>query len=332
MKHLTLFKKQFDDAFNSYLDSKVILFNKIDPHGGEMTECIQEFVGYGGKRFRPALFHFAYESFSKTKDTDSLKFSFIFELFHTFALIHDDIIDNARLRRGNQTVHLKSGLAMGILAGDFALTLADELFVDIIFSSHLSPSIKKQSIALYNQYKQELLIGQYLDSKHFGSSEKIMLLKTAQYSFTHPVLFGLLFAGLTQKEVNFWETFMTDLGMLFQLKDDYEGIMGNEKKMGKSATSDTEEGKNTIIVELFKKKANKQELARFHSFFGKHGMTNEDVNWYKNKIQEKLIDIEIKSRISSSCKKLFQELQTTLGVQTDLHILAQEILDHIQMI
>ncbi|MBI4973350.1 polyprenyl synthetase family protein [Candidatus Roizmanbacteria bacterium] len=332
MKHLKVFKKEFDTALHSYLDGKSQFFNKTVPHGGEMIECIQEFIRYGGKRFRPALFHYAYESFSKTNDLNSIQFSFIFELFQSFVLIHDDIIDHAKLRRGNPTIHAKYGMEMGILAGDFALTLADELFMDIIYASNFSQSIKKPSINLYNQYKQELLIGQYLDSKHLGSPEKIMLLKTAQYSFARPVVFGLLLASVSKEIIKKWEAWMTKAGITFQLMDDYEGVMGNESKTGKSVSSDTEEGKNTLIVELFKKKANKRELDRFHSFFGKHSMTKEDVNWYKNKIQEKLIDIEIKSRISSSCKELLQELHTTLGAHTDLHILAQEILDHIQMI
>ena len=138
--------------------------------------------------------------------------------------------------------------------------------MDIIFTSPISESIKKQSITLYNKYKQELLIGQYLDSKHLGSPEKIMLLKTAQYSFARPVEFGLLLADVPQKVIRKWETWMTKAGMAFQLRDDFEGIMGDEIKEGKSVVSDTEEGKNTFIVRLFKEKANKQEQERFYSF------------------------------------------------------------------
>ena len=332
MKHLPEFKKQFDTALFSYLDLKSKMLKKIDPHGGEMIECIKEFISNGGKRFRPALFYFSFNSFNKKKSIDVLEFSFIFELFHTFALIHDDIIDNAKLRRGNPTVHTKHGREMGILSGDFALTLADELFIDIIFSSPISPSIKKQSITLYSQYKQELLIGQYLDSKHLSSLEKIMFLKTAQYSFARPVVLGLLLAGSPNKTIKKWETWMTRAGMVFQLRDDYEGVMGNEEREGKSVISDTEEGKNTLIVELFNKKINKQELERFNSFFGKQNLKTEDFLWYKDKIIEKKIDTEIRSQISNSCKELHQDLLTTFGTQTALHHLVQEILEYIQVI
>lgn len=332
MRRLDVFKKQFNPSLSSYLDSKIKALNKIDFHGGEMATCIKEFIDYGGKRFRPALFYFAYESFHREKNIDPLKFSFIFELFHAFALIHDDIIDNARMRRGHPTIHIKYGMETGILSGDFAFTLADELFMDIIFTSPISQSIRKQSIALYNKYKQELLIGQYLDSKHLGSLEKIMLLKTAQYSFARPVIFGLLLAGSPKKNIKKWETWMTKAGIAFQLRDDFKGIMGDELKEGKSVLSDTEEGKNTHIVELFKKNANKQELERLSSFFGKQGITNEDISWYKDKIIEKKIDVTIKSQVSNSCMELHQELLKTLGPQTNLHILAEEILEYIQMI
>lgn len=332
MKHLAIFRKQFDEAIYSYLKTKSKDYIRVDPHGGDMAKCIIEFMEYGGKRLRPALFYSTYQSYSKEKNIDPLKFSFIFELFHTFVLIHDDIIDHAELRRGNQTVHVKHGLEMGILAGDFALTLADGLFMEIIYSSSIPQSTKNQSIAFYNKYKQELLIGQYLDSKHLSASDKIMLLKTAQYSFTRPVVFGLLLAGSPQEFIKKWETWMTKAGIIFQLKDDYDGVMGNEVKTGKSAISDTEEGKNTLIVELFIKTASKDELTRFNSFFGKHSITNEDINWYRNTIMEKEIDIKIKSKINDSCRELHQELLSSLGPQTPLHILTQEILEYIQMI
>lgn len=332
MKYLPEFKKQFDAALFSYLDLKAKALKEIDPHGGEIVECIKEFISNGGKRFRPALFYYSYNSFNKKKIIDPLRFSFIFELFHTFALIHDDIIDKAPLRRGHPTVHLKHGMEMGILAGDLALTLADEIFTDIIFSSKLNAQEKKQITGLFNKYKQELLIGQYLDSKHLGSPQKIMLLKTAQYSFARPVLFGLLLAGASQEKLIQWEVWMTALGIVFQLKDDYEGVMGDAKQTGKSITSDTEEGKHTSIVELFEKRGTVEDLHKFRSFFGKQNLSAENFNWYKNKIKEKGIDSDTQSEIKNTCQRLRGELSEKMGTQTALHKLAGEILVRIQMI
>ncbi|PIY68997.1 hypothetical protein COY90_02915 [Candidatus Roizmanbacteria bacterium CG_4_10_14_0_8_um_filter_39_9] len=332
MKYLPEFKKQFDTALFSYLDLKAKTLKEIDPHGGEMVECIKEFISNGGKRFRPALFYFSFNSFNKKKSIDILKFSFIFELFHTFALIHDDIIDNAHLRRGNPTVHVKYGMEMGVLAGDFVLTLADELFMDIVFSFKLKAQEKKRITDLFNKYKQELLIGQYLDSKHLSSPQKIMLLKTAQYSFVCPVLFGLLLAGASQEKLVQWEEWMTGLGMVFQLKDDYEGVMGDDKKTGKSVASDTEEGKNTLIVELFKEKADRKELEKFQTFFGKHILTAVNFDWYKRVIQKKGIDSDIRLLIQNKCKDLNETLSENLGTQTALHKLSLEILERIQVI
>lgn len=221
---------------------------------------------------------------------------------------------------------------MGVLAGDFVLTLADELFTDIIFSSKLKAAEKKHITVLFNQYKQELLVGQYLDSKHLATPSKIMLLKTSQYSFARPVLFGLLLAGSSQEKLAQWEKWMTGLGMAFQLKDDYEGVMGDDKQTGKSVKSDTEEGKNTLIVELFKKKADGQELKKFQSFFGKHNLTTENFIWYKNVIREKGIDADIQSQIQNRCNDLSKDLSENLGRQTAQHKLVREILERIQMI
>ena len=124
---------------------------------------------------RPAIFYYAFLSYASQNSTKVLKLSFIFELFHSFALIHDDIIDNSDLRRGKPTVHKKYDLSTAILAGDLALMLADE-----IFSQEIT---KLQIINLYNEFKQELVIGEYLDTIRIDDVNKIMELKTARYSF-----------------------------------------------------------------------------------------------------------------------------------------------------
>jgi len=123
--------------------------------------------------------------------------SFIFELFHSFALIHDDIIDNSDLRRGKPTVHKKYDLSTAILAGDLALMLADE-----IFSQEIN---KRKIIDLYNEFKQELLIGEYLDVAKIDNVNKIMELKTARYSLVKPAMIAFDLNQINKKEVERWE-------------------------------------------------------------------------------------------------------------------------------
>jgi len=193
MNLLLNFKKQFDKEINIYLDKKIKLTEKIDEKGKDLFEVIKEFINNGGKRLRPAIFYYAFSSYSSQNLTAVLKLSFIFELFHSFALIHDDIIDKSDLRRGKPTVHKKYSLSTAILAGDLALMLADEIF---------SQEINKLEVTdLFNELKQELLIGEYLDTAKIDDINKIMELKTARYSFIKPAIIALNLVNIDKKDV-----------------------------------------------------------------------------------------------------------------------------------
>ena len=219
-----------------------------------------------------------------------LKLSFIFELFHSFALIHDDIIDNSDLRRGKQTVHKKYNLSTAILAGDLALMLADE-----IFSQEIN---KKKIIDLYNEFKQELLIGEYLDTIKIDDINKIMELKTARYSFIKPAVIALNLSIVDKQEIKRWEEVLRETGILFQIKDDLDGMFADEKSLGKPTDSDIKEGKNTLLIEKFLTKSNSKEKEHFYSFFGKQNYKNEDLVWYKKTLIKYKIDDEIKNKIN----------------------------------
>lgn len=294
MKILSSFKEEFNKKINKYLDQKIEWSKKIDDRGAILFKIIKDFVNFGGKRFRPALFYYAYKSYS-SKDLDkAFELSFVFELFHSFALIHDDIIDNSKLRRGNMTIHEKYNQAVAILTGDLSLMLADE-----IFFNHSSGMAE-----IYSDFKQELIIGQYLDTEMIVDTNKIMELKTARYSFVKPVLFGLKCAGVNDSEIEKWTRLLKETGIIFQLKDDYIGTFSDEKKIGKSVTSDFEEKKNTAIVVLLRKKINKTDLKKLNQVFG-----NKDYfYWYLKKLKQFNIDVEIQTTIIEKGEKIIKEL------------------------
>ncbi|VVA44067.1 conserved hypothetical protein [Candidatus Roizmanbacteria bacterium] len=300
MKLLLDFKKQFDKEINIYLDKKIKSADKIDRKGGDLLKIIKEFINIGGKRSRPAIFYYAFSSYSSQNSAKVLKLSFIFELFHSFALIHDDIIDNSDLRRGKPTVHKKYNLSTAILAGDLALMLADEIFTQEINEQEI--------IDLYNEFKQELLIGEYLDTIKIKDVDKIMELKTARYSFVKPAMIAFSLAQVDKNEVKKWEEILRETGILFQEKDDYDGTFSNEKTLGKPTDSDIKEGKNTLLVEKFLEKSNDIEKKRFHSFFGKQNLKKEDLIWYKQTLIKYKIDKEIKKQIINESIKIEKKL------------------------
>lgn len=300
MNILLDFKKLFDKEINIYFNKKIKSVEKIDKKASNLYKIIKEFINNGGKRSRPAIFYYAFSSYSSQNLEKALKLSFIFELFHSFALIHDDIIDNSDLRRGKQTVHKKYDLPTAILAGDLALMLADEIF---------SQEIKEQKVIdLYNEFKQELLVGEYLDTIKINDVNKIMELKTARYSFVKPAIIALNLAKVEKNEIKKWEEILRKTGILFQIKDDLDGTFANEKSLGKPIDSDIKEGKSTLVVEKFLKKSNNEEKKYFYDFFSRSDLKKEDLIWYKKILVKYKIDREIKEKISKESVEIENKL------------------------
>jgi len=297
MKLLLDFKKKFDKEINIYLYRKIEWAQKLDHQAVIPFKIIRDFINQGGKKLRPALFFYAYKSYSSKDLSSILKQSLVYELIQTVCLIHDDIIDNSDLRRNQETVHKKYDRAIAILAGDLALMLADEVFME-------NKNITKVK-ELYDQLKQEVLIGQYLDYVKIADTNKIMELKTARYSFVRPALIGLVLAGVDKNEILKWEKILRETGILFQLKDDYIGTFGDEKTIGKSIISDFAEKKNTIIVDLFKKYTNKNDLEKFNKVFG----NRDNFNWYLELLRKQEIDFKVQQIIKNKGETILKELE-----------------------
>jgi len=318
MNQLTEFRKEFDREIEKYLNTKINQVVKIDPKAVDLIKIIKEFIKYGGKRIRPALFYFAYKSYSSFSLSEIFRLSLIFELIQAFALIHDDIIDHSDLRRANPTVYKRYGLETAILVGDLALMLADETF-------YLHVKNKSLVMHLYNQTKQEMIFGEYLDLKKIDDVNKIMDLKTAGYSFVRPVSIGLTLANVSKKEIQTWEYFLKKIGILFQIKDDFLGTFGEEKIIGKSTDSDIKEGKKTLLVAKFLEKSSLKEKDYFLSFFGRRKISDKQIEDYKNLLRIYKIDEETKGIIIQETKKVSYNLHKYF-FNKPLTVLLQEIL------
>lgn len=308
MKLLENFQNKFNSKINLYLKEKEKEFRKIDNQAAFLINIIEEFIHRGGKKFRPAIFYYSYLSFSQRHLETILKLSFVFELFHTFALIHDDIIDNSELRRSKPTVHHQYDAATAIIVGDLSLMLVDELFFNEMKKLKLLDGKRTMVVSLYNQFKQEVLAGEYLDYKKISSVYKIIDLKTARYSFVRPAMIGFRLAGAPEKEILKWEKILREIGILFQVKDDFLGTFADEEAIGKPIDSDVKEGKKTLIVEDFLKKCDDKEKARFYSFFGKKELKKEDFLWYKKLLFKYKIFNELKQQIIGKTKNIDKKL------------------------
>ncbi len=312
MKLLEAFRTRFEEPFIAHVESYAQRHRELHPEAGSLADMILGFVRTGGKRFRPALFYYAAGAIGE-KDPAFVHFSFLFELFHTFALIHDDIIDQAPLRRNQPTVYRRYGTGPAILSGDLALMMADEIAGRMLDCPSLTPSNRERMSLLYNRYKQELIVGQYLDYVHIPEVSLIMDMKTSQYSFVRPAKFGFHFAGLPQKQVDAWEGILAPLGILFQMKDDFEGVFGSEEELGKSTTSDVAEGKNTLVIEQFRKSAKPKELKRFISFFGSGHVGAQDFAWLRERLDYYEVGKTIRENIQKEALRIEKRIKKTGG-------------------
>ncbi|MDA1316741.1 MAG: polyprenyl synthetase family protein [bacterium] len=318
MKNISSFKKECDGALIEFLQKKETELSTMSNDASILIRIISSFIQNGGKRIRPALYYFASTSYGIDKN-EAMRLSLTFELFQTFCLIHDDIIDQSPLRRGNKTVHSQYNIPTAILAGDMALMLADEIF----FEKPPSASVKQT----YDTFKQEVLLGEYLDSTNHPDVETIMDLKTARYTFIRPVELGLQTAQVDQKIIDTWKHIMYQIGIAFQLKDDLTGVYGIEVITGKSSDSDLQEKKNTYLIELFKQNASTDQLKVFNNLFKKKKLKSGDCDQIRSLFTQCTIPTLVQAEIIQKVNNSKESLHSIPYVK--LHDLVEEVLAHI---
>jgi geranylgeranyl diphosphate synthase type II len=205
------------------------------------------FLGLGGKRVRPVMCLMGNELFDEIH-TDAWQVATAIELFHNFTLIHDDIMDAAPLRRGLETVHYKYGANTALLAGDVMLVVAYE-YLNKINSSYL-----KSIINLFSKTAKEVCEGQQLDmdfeklpNVSLGEYLKMIELKTSVL-LAASLQMGAVIGGAGEGNRNHLYEFGKNLGIAFQIQDDYLDAFGDPEKFGKAAGGDIKQNKKTFLL------------------------------------------------------------------------------------
>lgn len=242
----------------------------------------------GGKRLRGTLVKLGYElardSTGRRDDLQNdklskeiLKPAIAYEIFQTAILAHDDIIDKSDLRRGMPTLWKSLGgdhygISQTICLGDIGFFLADKL----ISESSFPEKEKNQAISFFTNSMLKTALGEMLDIEvpHLGQGNEddaltIFKLKTAFYTLTGPLQLGAVLAGGDQGLLGKLGEFGEKLGVAFQIQDDILGIFGSEEILGKSVTSDIEEGKNTLLIIHALKNASGKQSEILDKYYGK---------------------------------------------------------------
>ncbi len=230
--------KQFEEHFN-------VRHFPIEP--STLYDPAQYILQLGGKRIRPVCVLMGNELFDSIKP-DSYHAAAAVELFHNFSLIHDDIMDKAPLRRGKPTVHAKFGDSTALLAGDVMLVHGYE------YLSNMKMEYLQKVLPLYNKTANEVCEGQQLDmdfeQRQTVSMEEYLHMITLKTSvlLAGSLKIGSIIGGATAGNQDHLYEFGKNLGIAFQIQDDYLDAFGDPAKFGKQVGGDIIANKKTFLM------------------------------------------------------------------------------------
>lgn len=205
------------------------------------------FLQLGGKRIRPVMCLMGNELFADILP-DAYEVATAIELFHNFTLVHDDIMDAAPLRRGMETVHKKYGDSVALLSGDVMLIRAYD-YLNKINSGHLH-----RILHLFNKTAREVCEGQQLDMDF--EKQAVVLLEDYLHMITlktsvliaASLEMGAILGGASEGNCRHIYEFGLNLGIAFQIQDDYLDAFGNPEKFGKDVGGDIRQNKKTFLL------------------------------------------------------------------------------------
>lgn len=212
-----------------------------------LYEPNEYFLKLGGKRVRPVLCLMGNELFEEI-NPDTWHVATAIELFHNFTLIHDDIMDKAPLRRGNETVHSKYNESTALLAGDVMLVKAYD------YLNKISTTWLHNVLHLFNKTAIEVCEGQQLDMDYEKQSEismadylRMIELKTS-VALAASLQVGALLGGAGKRNQKLLYEYGRKLGIAFQIQDDYLDAFGDPEKFGKQVGGDILANKKTFLL------------------------------------------------------------------------------------
>jgi geranylgeranyl diphosphate synthase type II len=218
------------------------------------------FLGIGGKRIRPVLCLMGNDLFD-TITPDAWHVATAIELFHNFTLIHDDMMDKAPLRRGLPTVHIKYGDSTALLTGDVMLIVAYE-YLNKIKSAYLH-----RIISIFNQTAKQVCEGQQLDMD-FEKQDNVqpddylhMIELKTSVLLAASLEMGAILGGASAGNCHHMYEFGKNLGIAFQIQDDYLDAFGDPEKFGKDVGGDIRQNKKTFLLLHALQNANAEQRA-----------------------------------------------------------------------
>ncbi len=272
--------RRVEERIAGVLDAELARWSAVDSDLAEPFSALRDLVLAGGKRLRPAFCHWAYVGAGgSAEDPAVVDAGAALELLHTFALVHDDIMDGSATRRGTDTIHVlfesghaldgwrgearRFGEGVAILVGDLAFVYADQLLAGAPPAAH----------QVFTELRIEVNVGQFLDllgtargRANEETARRISRFKSAKYTVERPLHLGAALANRLDELAVPLSGYGLPLGEAFQLRDDLLGVFGDEDVTGKPVGEDLREGKPTLLYAMAVKQASEADagvLARY---------------------------------------------------------------------
>jgi geranylgeranyl diphosphate synthase type I len=313
---------------DGFLAEQGAALTEISPDLEVIDQSARQLVA-GGKRFRALFCYWGWRSVAALAD-DSwtaddigetehatldpiVSVASALELFHAAALVHDDIMDNSDLRRGQPSLHRRFealhaengwagsgrqyGDASALLLGDLLLAWSDELF-EAGAALATTPDAAAAARAQFAQMRTEVTVGQYLDMLEETSwrtrpetellprAHRVIVYKSAKYSVEAPLTIGASLAEASLAQLAALRAFGLPLGVAFQLRDDLLGVFGDPAVTGKPAGDDLREGKRTVLVTLARQKLPASAARLFDELLGDDDLDERQIAMLQTAVRD----------------------------------------------
>lgn len=250
--------------------TQALLAEPAQGHPSELYDPMNYILSLGGKRLRPVMVLLGAELFGGEAE-DALPAAKAVEWFHNFTLLHDDIMDEAPLRRGKPSVHEKWNHNIAILSGDAMLVKCYDFLLG------LRPDVQAPVMALFNKTAVEVCEGQQLDMNfetrtdvHVDEYLHMIEFKTSVL-LAAALKIGAMTAGADEEDAQHLYEFGRNIGIAFQLQDDYLDVYGDQSKVGKQVGGDILSDKKTFLWLSAEELGNEDQKALLYSFIGASG-------------------------------------------------------------
>ncbi len=250
-----------EEVLRGFLEGQRAEVAAVDEGAVLLIDELVRVVGAGGKRIRPTFCYWGYRAADGADGESIVRAAAALELLHTFALIHDDVMDASETRRGVPTSHVylaaehrrrglpgaadRFGLSSAVLVGDVATVLADRLLRD----SGFPPEELSAALRRYDRMRLEMAAGQFLDLEGTADLRRIASLKTGSYTVEGPLQVGATLAGGSLEVMASLSRYGAPLGQAFQLRDDLLDALEDAAGAPGASRTESPEAVNELVAE-----------------------------------------------------------------------------------